>query len=293
MAVKSQFWMVSFPPLLNALAPWNMPSMSVTSVIIHFFVAVGMGWLKATAPLNMFEVLVKAVVSQFWMVSFPPLLNALAPWNMAFMSFTADVSQTGDVPGVSSWLNVSAFRNISCMSVTTFVSQVFRGWLKAFAPLNIRTISVTLSVFHLLPSVGMAWLNFAAPLNMFFMVVTLAVFQSLMDASPALLKAAAASNVANIVVTRAVSQVPTFWLKALAPKNMPSMSVTWDVFHWLPVVAHTLLNAAAPLNMFFIVATLAVSHRSTSPLNFAAPSNIPSMLVTSAVFHLSPLVLIV
>merc|ERR1712003_126187 len=100
------------------------------------------------------------------------------------------------------------------------------------------------------------------------MVVTLAVFQSLMDASSALLKAAAASNIANIVVTSAVSQVPTFWLKALAPKNMPSMSVTADVFHWLPVVPHALLNAAAPSNMF-------------------------SMVVTSAVFHLSPLVLIV
>merc|ERR1712078_553303 len=156
----------------NDMAPWNMPSMSVTLVITHLLLLVGMGWLKATAPLNMFEVLVKS-----------------------------------------------------------FVSQVFRGWLKAFAPLNIRTMSVTLFVFHLLPSVGMAWLNFAAPLNMFFMVVTSAVFQSLMDASPALLKAAASSNVANIVVTRAVSQVPTFWLKALAPSNMPAMSVTLDVFH--------------------------------------------------------------
>merc|ERR1712078_758909 len=125
----------------NFMAPWNMPSMSVTDFISHFGVAAGMGWLKATAPLNMFEVLVKAVVSQFLMVSLPPLLNALAPWNMAFMSFTATVSQTGDVPGVSSWLNVSAFRNISCMSVTNFVSQVFRGWSKAFAPLNIRTMS--------------------------------------------------------------------------------------------------------------------------------------------------------
>merc|ERR1719443_1711117 len=102
-------------------------------------------------------------------------------------------------------------------------------------------MSVTLFVFHLLPSGGMAWLNFAAPLNMFFMVVT-----------------------------RAVSQVPTFWLKALAPSNMPAMSVTLDVFHWLPVVPHALLNAAAPENMFFIVSTLAVSHRDTSPLNFAA-----------------------
>merc|ERR1719515_224991 len=174
--------------------------MSVTDFISHFGVAAGMGWLKATAPLNMFEVLVKAVVSQFLMVSLPPLLNALAPWNMAFMSFTATVSQTGDVPGVSSWLNVSAFRNISCMSVTNFVSQVFRGWSKAFAPLNIRTMSFTLSVFHLLPLVGIALLNAAAPLNMFFIVVTLAVFHR--STSP--LNFEAPSNILSMVVTSAV-----------------------------------------------------------------------------------------
>merc|ERR1712159_61632 len=70
------------------MAPWNMPSMSVTAVITHFLLLVGMGWLKAPAPLNMFFEFVMAVKSQFWMVSFPPLLNALAPWNMPSMDVT-------------------------------------------------------------------------------------------------------------------------------------------------------------------------------------------------------------
>merc|ERR1719185_37173 len=58
------------------------------------------------------------------------------------------------------------------------------------------------------------------------------------------------------------------------------MSVTADVFHWLPVVAHALLNAAAPLNMFFMVVTLAVFKLEISRLNALAPMNIFSMEVT-------------
>merc|ERR1739848_263295 len=92
MAVKSQFWMVFVPPLLNALAPWNMPSMSVTLVITHLLLLVGMGWLKATAQLNMLVVFVMAVKSHCEMVFVPPLLNALAPWNMPSMSVTASIS---------------------------------------------------------------------------------------------------------------------------------------------------------------------------------------------------------
>merc|ERR1711869_38552 len=77
---------------LNTLAPWNMPSMSVTKVISHFFVSVGMGWLKASALLNMFFEFVMAVKSHCEMVFVPPLLNALAPWNMPSMDVTAIVS---------------------------------------------------------------------------------------------------------------------------------------------------------------------------------------------------------
>merc|ERR1719486_1459820 len=133
--------------------------MSVTAVIIHFFVAVGMGWLKASAPLNMFFEFVMAVKSQFWMVSFPPLLNALAPWNMP------------------------------SMDVTAIVSQVVMSWSKIMAPWNMPSMSVTAVIIHFFVAVGMGWLKASAPLNMFFEFVMAVKSQFWMVSFPPLLNA--------------------------------------------------------------------------------------------------------
>jgi len=70
-------------------------------------------------------------------------------------------------------------------------------------------------------------------------------------------------------------------LKALAPKNIPPISVTLPVFHppkgWL--------KALAPLNIPFIRVTLPVFHPPKGWLKALAPLNIRSILVTPLVSH--------
>jgi len=74
-----------------------------------------------------------------------------------------------------------------------------------------------------------------------------------------------------VVVTAAVSQAPIFWLKALAPSNMPAMLVTAVVFHVLPLVARFWSNAGASLNICCMVVTAAVFQLAMALLKVAAP----------------------
>merc|ERR1712149_133682 len=119
------------------------------------------------------------------------------------------------------------------------------------------SIDVTAEVSHLLVAGRSSLLNAAAPLNMFFMFVTAFVSQVLMS-----------------------------WSNNMAPWNMPSMVVTADTSHAGDVPAISLLNASAPLNMFFMFFTAFVSQVLSSWLNTLAPWNMPSMYVTAIVTHL-------
>merc|ERR1719194_238939 len=159
MAVKSHCEMVFVPPLLNALAPWNMPSMDVTLVITHLLLPVGMGWLKASAPLNMFFMFVTAVVSQVLM----SWLNFMAPWNMPSMSVTASISHFLLLPVGMGWLKASAPLNMFVVFVMAVKSQFWMVFvpplLNALAPWNMPSMDVTAIVTHLeVPGVS-SWLN--------------------------------------------------------------------------------------------------------------------------------------
>merc|ERR1712149_23271 len=115
---------------------------------------------------------------------------------------------------------------------------------------------VTSPVSHLGVASVRARLKTAAPLNMFFMIVTAFVSQALMS-----------------------------WSNNMAPWNMPSMVVTADTSHAGDVPAISLLNASAPLNMFFMFFTTFVSQVLSSWLNTLAPWNMPSMSVTKVISH--------
>merc|ERR1719156_82454 len=128
------------------------------------------------------------------------------------------------------------------MLVTLDTSQVPTSLLKALAPSNMASMSFTLAVSHLSPSVGMGWLNASAPRNMYAMFVTRPVFQALMPSAPPLLNAVALENMFTMLVTLDTSQVPMSLLKALAPLNMNDMSFTLAVFHLSPLVGMGWLN---------------------------------------------------
>ena len=156
-AVVSKFWMVTLPPLLKLVAPWNMPVMSVTATVFHESPSGLSSWLNAAAPKNISFMVVTTFVSQVdtsWSKNFAFLnnrgmsvtavvfhllpsdgmawLNALAPLNMFYMDVTAAVFQSL-MDGCPPLLKTAASSNIVIILVTAAVSQVPMFWLKTLA----------------------------------------------------------------------------------------------------------------------------------------------------------------
>ena len=71
-------------------------------------------------------------------------------------------------------------------------------------------------------------------------------------------------------------QLPRFWVKESAPKNMSDMPVTPETSH----SEMSPLKEAALANILDMPVTPETSHGEMSPLKEAAPANIPDMPVT-------------
>ena len=166
---------------------------------------------------------------------------------------------------------------------TLLTSQLFRGWLKALAFLNIKRISIFEESFKIQSFKG--WLKSLAPSNICLKILTFLTSQSLIESLPPLLKfplLVLDLNIFDIVVTLLTYQSPRFWLKSLAFKKTFANWVTFLISQLLS----GWLNFFASLNILFILVTSSVSQLFKGWLNFSAALNIEPIFRTFLTFQL-------